>query len=74
MRKQYHLRPAGTGFDAWDVDRLITLSRGLSAEPVALDSIGEIDTEHWFAGSGEMPTARSVVEHTRLLLEPDYPY
>ena len=44
-------------------------------EPVGeVARIGEIDTEHWFAGSGEMPTARSVVEHTRLLLEPDYPY
>ena len=75
MRKQYHLRPAETGFDAWDVDRLITLSRGLSPEPVALDSIGEIDTEYWFAGSGETPTVRAVVEHTRLLLEvdPSYP-
>ena len=45
MRKQHHFWPAGDGggFDAWDVDRLIELSRELPVEAVPLDSIGEID-------------------------------
>jgi hypothetical protein len=34
MRKQYHLWPADTGFDAWEVDRPISLSRGLPVHAV----------------------------------------
>jgi hypothetical protein len=32
--KQYHFWPAEQGFDAWDVDRLVELSRGLPVERV----------------------------------------
>jgi hypothetical protein len=44
VRRQYHFWPAERGFDAWDVERLIELSRGLPVERVRIDSIGEIDT------------------------------
>jgi hypothetical protein len=74
VRKQYHLRPTGDGFDAWDVDRLIELSRGLRVEQVAVESIAELDSSYWFDGSGELPTVRKVVEHTRLILEADLTY
>jgi hypothetical protein len=76
VRKQYHFWPArdGGGFDAWDVDRLIELSRGLPVEAVPLDSIAEIDTAYWFDGSAETPTVRKVVEHTRLILDADLAY
>ncbi len=74
MRKQYHFWPAGRGFDAWDVDRLIALSQGLPIERVALDAIDEIDTTYWFDGSHELPTVRKVVEHTRLISEVDVSY
>jgi hypothetical protein len=74
VRKQYHLWPAGTGFDAWDVGRLIELSRELKVEKVAVDSIAEVDTSYWFEGSGEPATVRKVVEHTRLILEADLSY
>ncbi len=75
MRKQYHFWPAEDGFDAWDVDRLIELSRDFSVERVAVSSIGEIDTQYWFDGSVELPTVRKVVEHVRLIqqVDPDYP-
>lgn len=75
MRKQYHFWPAGRGFDAWDVDRLITLSRELPIERVAIDSIREIDTGYWFDGSSEQATVRKVVEHVRLIneVDPSYP-
>lgn len=76
MRKQYHFWPArgGGGFDAWDVDRLIELSRGLPVEAVPLDSIAEIDSAYWFDGSAETATVRKVVEHTRLILDADLAY
>jgi hypothetical protein len=60
MRKQYHLWPADTGFDAWDIDRLISLSRELPVHVVAVDSVREVDTVYWFDGStGRPPSARS---------------
>ncbi|VXB61760.1 hypothetical protein [Citricoccus sp. K5] len=72
MRKQYHFWPAAErGFDAWDVDRLIVLSRGLPIERVAVDAISEIDTAYWFEGSDEVATVRKVVEHARLISEVD---
>ena len=74
MRKQYHFWPAERGFDAWDVDRLIALSRGLPTERVAVDTIGEVDTVYWFHGSDELPTVRKVVEHARLISEVDATY
>jgi hypothetical protein len=71
MGKQYHLWPAGTGFDAWDVDRLISLSRGLPVYAVAVDSVREVDTVYWFDSSTAPPTVRAVVEHARLMLDAD---
>ncbi len=74
VRKQYHFWPAEQGFDAWDVDRLIELSRGLPVQRVPLDSIREIDTVYWFDGRDELPTVRKVVDHTRLIREVDVSY
>ena len=74
VRKQYHFWPAERAFDAWDVDRLITLSRDLPIEQVTVDSIREVDTEYWFDESAEVPTVRRVVEHARLISEVDTSY
>jgi hypothetical protein len=69
--KRYHFWPSDEGFDAWDVDRLIVLSRDLPVERVAVNSIREVDTEYWFDGSAEIPTVRKVVEHARLISQVD---
>jgi hypothetical protein len=71
VRKQYHFWPADTGFDAWDVDRLIELSRGLPVHTVTVESISEIDTAYWFEGSAAAPTVRDIVDHARLMLTAD---
>ena len=68
-------RPGEDGLDAWDVDRLIDLSRDLPVSEVALTSIGEIDSAYWFIGNDHAPTVRVLVEHMRLVLDvdPSYP-
>ena len=71
MRKQYHLWPTEDGFDAWDVERLVALTRHLPVTEVPLSSIFELDRDYWFAGSGERPTVRKVAEHARLINEVD---
>ncbi len=70
MRKQYHFWPSGDGLDAWDVDRLIALSRGLPVKQVALDSIWELDTPYW----SQPLTARAVAEHLVLVNSVDLGY
>ena len=74
MRKQYSFWPSDAGFDAWDVDRLIELTRELPVHTIAVESITELDTEYWFKGSNAAPTVRNVVEHARLMLEADLSY
>jgi len=67
VRAQYHFWPGDAGLDAWDVHRLIRLSRGLPVRDVPLSAIEDLDTEYWFAGSREPATVRTVVEHVRLI-------
>jgi hypothetical protein len=71
VRKQYHFWPGEAGLDAWDVDRLISLSRDLQPEYVAVDAIDEIDSVYWFDGDNR-PTVRAVVEHVKLMNEVDF--
>lgn len=71
MRKQYHFWPGETGLDAWDVDRLIFLSRDLPAFAIPLSSLREVDTAYWANdGLGEL-TVRRIVDHMRLVLDVD---
>ena len=46
MRKQYHFWPGEQGLDAWDVDRLIALSRNLPAITVDPESIPGVETAY----------------------------
>jgi hypothetical protein len=71
LRKQYHFWPGENGLDAWDVDRLVELSRELPVRDVDLSSIDEIDSVYWFDNGLERPTVRKVVDHARLIEEVD---
>jgi hypothetical protein len=66
MRKQYHLRPSAKGLRAWDVDRLVEMTKHLTPELVPLAAIREVDEPYW----GEM-TCRKVDGHARLIDECD---
>jgi hypothetical protein len=75
VRKQYHFWPGDKGTDAWDVERLIRLSTGLPVREVSLETIKDVDSDYWFAGSSEFPTVRKIVEHFRLVrdVDPSHP-
>ena len=70
MRKQYYCRSSPRGLLAWDVDRLVVLSRDFPVRAVPLDDIRELDEPVF--GEGEPPTWRSVVDHVRLMDEADF--
>ena len=74
MRKQYHFRPSDRGLLAWDVDRLVDLSKGLPVVDVAVESIRELDEIYWFDGKKEQPTCRRIVDHLRLIEEASFDY
>ncbi|MGH9025787.1 MAG: hypothetical protein ACRDWD_06695 [Acidimicrobiia bacterium] len=74
MRKQYHFWPGERGLDAWDVDRLVELSRHLPVKDLPVHSINEIDTNYWFDDDSQRPTVRGVVNHVRMIEEADLSY
>jgi hypothetical protein len=72
MRKQYYFRSSERGLLAWDVDRLVALSAKLPRTRIPLSNLGELD-KPW-AGDGEKPTWRAMLEHVRLIEEADLSY
>jgi len=74
VRKQYHFRLSAKGLLAWDVDRLISLTRNLPTEQVLLSEIRELDETYWFGDPNSKPTCRALVDHARLMAEADLNY
>lgn len=72
MRKQYYFRPSPSGLLAWDVDRLVRLSRELPVRALPLTEIRELDEAVF--GEDEAPTWRSFAAHVRLVYEADLGY
>lgn len=75
MRKQYHFWPSPEGLMAWDVDRLIDLSKDLPRITVPLSAIREMHEVYWFDDAEQRPTCRRVLEHMGLIneVDPSYP-
>ena len=69
MRKQYYFRPSSRELLAWDVDRLVELSRDLPRKSIALVAIRELDEA--CAGDDTPLTWRGMVEHMKLVEEAD---
>ena len=74
IRAQYHFRASEQGLLAWDVRRLVRLSRDLPLQAVALSDIAELDRDHWYGHGSATPTVRSVVEHCQLIMAADLAY
>lgn len=71
MRKQYHFRRSQLGLCAWDVHRLVDLTRHFEHERVPLTAIRELDESYWGNEGPQRMTCREVVDHTRLMLDSD---
>lgn len=69
VRKQYYFRDSPRGLLAWDVDRLVILTRNFPRCQVPLTSIQELD-RRWFGEDGPR-TWRSLLEHMQLIEEAD---
>jgi hypothetical protein len=71
MRKQYHFRPSERGLQAWDVDRLVALTKDLPRFRIELAAIVELDEPYWFSSGARDATCRAVIEHARYIEEAD---
>lgn len=67
MRKQYHLQPAKRGFNAWDVHRLIALSKNFEPKEIPISEIKEIDENFWYQSDDSVPSLRSILMHMTLI-------
>jgi len=74
MRKQYHFRESERGLLAWDVHRLIELTRNVEPSEVDLSAIREIDELYWYDADDSPPTCRDLMEHMRLVEATDLAY
>lgn len=75
IRAQYYFRQSEQGLLAWDIRRLVELSRDFPVENINVDNIAEVDETHWYSHEGDSPTCRSILQHMRLIdeAELDYP-
>lgn len=75
IRPQYYFRHSDQGLLAWDVRRLIKLTRDFPIEEIQLTDIAELDETHWYQHEGDSPTCRSLLEHMQLIdeVDPAYP-
>jgi hypothetical protein len=71
MRTQYYFRKSPAGLCAWNVERLIELSRELPRERVPLSDLRELDEPHWSHERTQHLTCREIVDHARLMLDCD---
>ena len=74
IRAQYYFRRSDHGLLAWDIRRLVELTRDFLLEQVPLSDIAELDETHWYKHEGDLPTCRSLLEHMQLIDEADLSY
>jgi hypothetical protein len=74
VRAQYHFRQSPNGLCAWDIHRLVQLSRDLVRESVPLAEIFELDEPYWSSVRTQGLTCREITEHARLMLDCDLSY
>ena len=74
MRKQYHFRPSAHGLKAWDVHRLVELTKNRPRFRLPLAAVRELDEPYWFSAGPQEATCRAVIEHARAIEEADLDY
>ena len=73
LRQQYHFRESDKGLLAWDVLKLIELSKEFEVVQVPLSEIRELKEVYWF-GLGAIPITEDIAEHAKLIFEADISY
>lgn len=73
LRQQYHFRQSENGLLAWDVLKLIELSKKFEVIQVPLCEIRELKETYWF-GLGAPPVTVDIAQHAKQIYEADTSY
>jgi hypothetical protein len=73
LHQQYHFRESERGLLAWDVLKLIELSKDFQVFQVPLIEIRELKETYWFS-LGAPPITLDIVQHARQIYEADLSY
>ena len=74
IRQQYHFRQSDAGLLAWDVLKLMALSKELDTISVPLSQIAEVNEPFWYELRGATPTCRNILDHSTLIENADLHY
>ncbi len=70
LHQQYHFRESEKGLLAWDVLKLIKITKDFEVIQVALSDIRELKETYWF-GLGAPPIMEDIVQHAKQIFEAD---
>lgn len=73
LRQQYHFRKSERGLLAWDVLKLVRLSKDFEVIEVPLNEIRELKETYWF-GLGAPPISEDIAHHAKLIYSADISY
>ena len=73
LHQQYHFRKSEKGLLAWDVLKLIKLSKDFEIIQVPLSDIRELKETYWF-GLGAPPITEDIAQHAKQIYEADISY
>lgn len=73
LHQQYHFRKSERGLLAWDVLKLIELSKNFEVIQVPLSEIRELKETYWF-GLGAPPITEDIAQHAKQIYEADTSY
>ena len=74
MRQQYHFKEKSGEVLIWDVNKLITASENLPIIEIDLKEIKELNENYWFRSTDNIPTCKSIADHSKLIIETDLKY
>ena len=52
---------------AWNVRRLVELSKAFPVKTVVVAKIAELNENHWYQYGDSLPTCQSIIEHIKLI-------
>ena len=73
LHQQYHFRQSDKGLLAWDVLKLIRLSKDFEVVQLPLKEIRELKENYWF-GLGAPPISEDIAQHAKQIYEADVSY
>ena len=73
LHQQYHFRNSESGLLAWDVLKLIDLTKNYEKIQVPLTDIRELKEAYWF-GLGASPITEDIARHAKQIYEANLSY